>query len=53
MNTVSMTDLAAVEKMIEAGVLDPCATRSSLEYMARRYLAEARKKAEREADALA
>lgn len=49
METVSATDLAEVEKMIEAGVLDPCATRSALEYMAGRYLAEEVRKRERSA----
>lgn len=49
MDTVSPADLAEVEKMIEAGVLDPSATRSALELMAGRYLAEEVRKRRRRA----
>lgn len=44
---MSAADEAEVERMIEAGALDPLATRSALELMAGRWLAEVVRKRER------
>lgn len=42
-----LADLAEVEAMLEAGILDPAATRSALEYMAGAWLAAQVRKRER------